>query len=104
MSSSNGKLASLGENCILVVFACDSSSSAPRHFHCLARYPVARWCTLNFPQQSQVNTYDGKYGGVKGDEGCNRGGKQGVKGKEFQCKGRQAALMAESGAPDLGFG
>jgi hypothetical protein len=54
MSRSNGKLASLNENCVLVVSACDSPSSAPHHFHCLARYPTSRWRALNF-LQSWVN-------------------------------------------------
>jgi hypothetical protein len=39
MSCSNRKLASLGENYIPIVFACNSSSSVPRYFHCLARIP-----------------------------------------------------------------
>jgi hypothetical protein len=93
MSRSNGNLAILDENCIPVVSLCHSPSSAPRHFHCRTRYPAGRCCTLNFPQECQVNTHDGRYGGVGGDGGRDGGGDQGAKGKEFLYGGGQAALL-----------
>jgi hypothetical protein len=100
MFHSNGKFSSLGENCFPVIFACDSPSFVPCHFHCLAHYPTARWCALNFLQQSRVNGQDGGYGGVRGDGGCE----QGMRGKEFHYNGEQTTLMAKNGALDLGFG
>jgi hypothetical protein len=56
MSRNNGKLASLNENCVLVVSACDSPSFVPHHFHCLACNPAARLCSLNFPNKFE-STY-----------------------------------------------
>jgi hypothetical protein len=104
MSHINGKLARLGENCAPIVSTCDSPSFALRHFLCLTRYLAARWCALNFPQQSQVNRHEIGYKCVRGDGGCDRGGEKDVKGKEFHCRGGQVALVAKSGTPDLGFG
>jgi hypothetical protein len=92
MFRSKGKLASLDENHVPIIFACILSSSTPRLFYCLIRYPAACWCALNFPQQSRVNTYEGEYRGVRGRDG---GGEQGVKGNEFHCRGRQEALVAK---------
>jgi hypothetical protein len=67
----------------------------------ISRYPRARWCILNFWQQSLVNTHDGGYKGVRG---CDRGCEQGMKGKEFHCRGGQEALVAKNCTPDLRFG
>jgi hypothetical protein len=92
MSRSNGNLAILDENRIPVISPCHSLSSMPRHFHCRTRYPAGRSSALNFPQECQVNTHDGRYGGVRGDGGHDGGGDQGAKGKEFLCGGGQAAL------------
>jgi hypothetical protein len=44
--------------------------------------------------------YNGEYRGVRGRD---RGNEQRVKGKEFHCRGGQAAFMTKSGTPDLGF-
>ena len=91
------------ENCILIVFACDFSSSASCHFHYLVHYPVACWYPLNLIQQSWFNTHDDKYRDIRGVQGCDKGSEQGIKDKEFHCRWGQVALMAKSSAPDLVF-
>jgi hypothetical protein len=109
MSHNNGKLASLNENRVPIVSACDFPFSALRHFHCLSRYPVACGCAMIFPQQSWINTDDGGYGSVGGDKG--------VIGRWTRCRislyrrtssfvapGNSVAFMAKSGMPDLDFG
>jgi hypothetical protein len=111
MSCNNGKLGSLDENRVPVVFVYDSPFSTLRYFHCLASYPAARWYALNFPQHSQVNTHDARYGGVGGDGGHDKRGEQSAKKNfaltkisNFVALGNSAALVIKSGIPNLGFG
>jgi hypothetical protein len=95
---------------VWVKIASQSSLHATRHPLRCATFTVSHtipqpcWCTLNILQHSRVNTHNGGYRSVRGVKGRDGEGEQGVKGKEFHCRGRQAALMAKSGMPDLGFG